>query len=429
MSDIGNIKKFFDKEEQNILNDLDKLISYKSRSTDRKECEEALEFVLNRASEMGFETQMGKYKDVGTVVLGDGEETIGILAHVDVVPEGVPENWNSDPFKLTLSDGELLGRGVVDDKGPVIACLYALKYLKERKISLNKRIMLIIGTMEEIKWEDMDHFKEEFELPDYGFSPDGTFPIFNRENGYIDVELIFKELELIGDENIKGGSARNSIPSSAEAFIGGDKLEYKGINAHSSVPSVGKNAIALMCEDLAAKTNLRFAEFMAKYFPEDVYSSNLKFRMKDGSMSGDGDLTIVPTLIRQAGNKIYVNLNVRNDYKLPTKSVIEALEEKREEGNYDISIIEILESVWVDEDLPWVRRMDKVLTDNGLPGGCRFAPGCTYAKSIPNIVCFGPVFEGDRECAHMDNEGQSLEHYILSAELYTQYLVDEMNVK
>jgi len=67
----------------------------------------------------------------------------------------------------------------------------------------------------------------------------------------------------------------------------------------------------------------------------------------------------------------------------------------------------------------------QVLEDNGIPGECRFAPGCTYAKSIPNTVCFGPVFEGDHDCAHMDNEGQSLEHYILSAELYAQYLAGE----
>ncbi|MBR3183112.1 MAG: hypothetical protein IKF61_02015, partial [Firmicutes bacterium] len=116
---------------------------------------------------------------------------------------------------------------------------------------------------------------------------------------------------------------------------------------------------------------------------------------------------------------------VRNDFKLPSRSVLEALENKRAEGNYDINIVEILDSIWVDEDLPWIKRMKKVLEDNGIPGECRFAPGCTYAKSIPNTVCFGPVFEGDHDCAHMDNEGQSLEHYILSAELYAQYLAGE----
>ena len=66
-----------------------------------------------------------------------------------------------------------------------------------------------------------------------------------------------------------------------------------------------------------------------------------------------------------------------------------------------------------------------MLEANGIPGECLFAPGCTYAKSIPNTVCFGPAFQDDRDCAHMDNEGQSLEHYILSAEIITQYLAQE----
>ena len=149
--------------------------------------------------------------------------------------------------------------------------------------------------------------------------------------------------------------------------------------------------------------------------------------MKDGSLKNDENTTIVPTIIRQEGQKITVSINVRNDFKLSSRSVLEALENKKSEGNYEINIVEILDSIWVDEDLPWIKRMKKVLEDNGQPGECRFAPGCTYAKSIPNTVCFGPVFEGDHDCAHMDNEGQSLEHYILSAELYTQYLAGELS--
>ncbi len=426
MSDYPEIKEYFEKATPDILNDLSKLVSIRSRSVERKSCEEALDFVLGRADELGFETKKGKYGDVGTVTYGDGEETLGILVHVDVVPEGDREKWNTDPFELVLKNGHLYGRGVVDDKGPVIASLYALKYLKDSGIRPGKRIMLIVGTREEIVWEDMDHFKEEFPLPDYGFSPDGAFPIYNRENGYMDVELIFTEPLLKGDEDIRGGSATNSIPAEASAIINGELLRYKGKNAHSSVPEMGVNAIALMCEELAEKTGYGFAKFVAKYFPEKAYHSNLEFRMKNGSLKNDENTTMVPTVIRQEGQRVTVSINVRNDFKLPSKSVLEALENKRTEGNYDINIVEILDSIWVDEDLPWIKRMKKVLEDNGIPGECRFAPGCTYAKSIPNTVCFGPVFEGDHDCAHMDNEGQSLEHYILSAELYAQYLAGEL---
>ena len=165
---------------------------------------------------------------------------------------------------------------------------------------------------------------------------------------------------------------------------------------------------------------------MAKYFPEKAYHSNLKFLMSDGSLRNDESTFMVPTMIRQDGQKITVSINVRNDFKLPSKSVLDALEEKSSEGDYKINTIEILEPIWVDEDLPWIRRMKKVLENNGVTGECRFALGCTYAKSIPNTVCFGPLFDEDPEGAHLDNEGQSLESYIRSAEIYTQYLLGEM---
>ena len=423
---IDDIREFFEREQEALLEDLAKLTAIKSRSVERETCEEALDFVLGRARDMGFETVKGSYGDVGIALLGEGEETVGVLVHVDVVPEGNVENWNTDPFELTLKDGSLYGRGVVDDKGPVITSLYAMKYLKEKGLPLKRRIMLIVGTREEIVWKDMDHFKEEFPLPDYGFSPDGAFPIYNRENGYMDVELIFTEDSLKGDENISGGSATNSIPARAGAVINGEQLEYEGKNAHSSVPFMGVNAIALMCEDLAKRTDYGFAKFMAEYFPEKAYSSGFDFMMTDGNLAGDEELVFVPTMISQDGKNITVNINVRNDFKLPSKTILEVLEEKKPEGKYEINIVEILESVWVDEELPWLRRMKGVLEDNGLPSECRFAAGTSYAKSIPNTVCFGPLFDDDPEGAHRDNEGQSLEHFILSGELYAQYLAGEV---
>ena len=246
-----------------IKSDADSYARLSSQVKNYDECFDRNIAVVGTRHAEGFETKKGKYGDVGTVTYGDGEETLGILVHVDVVPEGDREKWNTDPFELVLNNGHLYGRGVVDDKGPVIASLYAMKYLKDSGIRPGKRIMLIVGTREEIVWEDMDHFKEEFPLPDYGFSPDGAFPIYNRENGYMDVELIFTEPLLKGDEDIRGGSATNSIPAEASAIINGELLRYKGKNAHSSVPEMGFNAIALMCGDLAEKTGYCFAKFMA----------------------------------------------------------------------------------------------------------------------------------------------------------------------
>ena len=59
----------------------------------------------------------------------DAEKYLATICHVDVVPEG--NGWTEDPFKMEIRDGWMIGRGVADDKGPMVATLYALKFLKE----------------------------------------------------------------------------------------------------------------------------------------------------------------------------------------------------------------------------------------------------------------------------------------------------------
>ena len=88
---------------------------------------------LKDAEALGFKT-VNYDNYAGEVVWGEGEKTLGILCHVDVVPEG--NGWTGDPFQMEVRDGWLIGRGVADDKGPMITILYALKFLKEQGYSL-----------------------------------------------------------------------------------------------------------------------------------------------------------------------------------------------------------------------------------------------------------------------------------------------------
>ena len=85
-----------------------------------------LEDTLNTAKEMGFEVKnLDGY--CGTVDYGTGEEQLGILAHLDVVPEG--EGWTYPPYAAEIHDGRLYGRGTMDDKGPAFAALFGMMVL------------------------------------------------------------------------------------------------------------------------------------------------------------------------------------------------------------------------------------------------------------------------------------------------------------
>ncbi|MBR5230459.1 MAG: M20/M25/M40 family metallo-hydrolase [Firmicutes bacterium] len=408
-----------------ILKHLNRLMEFKSVSEDRECCKEALKYVIDLASEFGFNTKMGRYGDVGIVDLGEGPETIGILVHVDVVSEGNPELWNFEPYALTEKDGILYGRGIVDDKGPVIASLYTMKRIKDENIPLKKKLRLIIGTSEEIYWSDMDHYKEEFEIPDYGYSPDGNFPIYNQENGLMDIELCFEEDFPEGLGGFAGGSAANAIPSYASYKNDGNGVEFTGKAAHSSAPELGVNAINLLCRKAEEEYGLKFAAVINKYFPEGTYETNLKFRKQDGTFSQKGDLTMVPTTLRQDGNNIYVNFNVRQCCEIPGKNILEGLKTLEDEYGCQVILIENLEPMWVDPDQPWIKRMQYVTGKFGMDTECLFAPGCSYAKCMPDFVGWGPVFPDDPDCAHMENEQQSLESFLRSLDIYTEYLISE----
>lgn len=407
-----------------ILKDLNTLISYPSRSEDVKCCKEALKYVLGLAENFGLETKIGRHGDVGIAELGEGEKTVGILVHVDVVSEGNVSLWKHEPFKLSEEEGMLYGRGIVDDKGPVIACLYALKEIKEKNLPLKKKIRMIIGTAEEVEWTDMEHYKEEFAFPDYGFTPDGNFPIYNRENGYMDIELKFREAFPDGIGGFAGGGATNSVPSHAEYKVGEEVKRFEGKGAHSSTPELGINAINLLCREVA-QYGFNFAKLINTYFPDGEYASRLNYVRRDGRPNEEKDLTIVPTVLRQEGDEIVINLNARQAFEIPAESIIAALHDKQTEYGYTVSEAETQEAVYVDENQPWMQRMKKVNADYGMGDECLLASGSSYAKSMPDIVSWGPVFPEEPDCAHMENERQSTSSFLKTVEIYRDYLILE----
>ena len=104
---------------------------------------------------------------------------------------------------------------------------------------------------------------------------------------------------------------------------------------------------------------------------------------------------------------------------------MEGLQEKAEACGYEVILRENQEPIRVNDDQPWIRRMQQVTEKYGMDPKCLFAAGCSYAKSMPNLVGWGPVFPWDPDCAHMENEQQSLDSFLRSLEIYTEYLIAE----
>ena len=243
-------------------------------------CKNALEYTLNLGEQLGFKTKnIDNY--CGYIEFGEGEKLVGIIGHLDVVPSG--DGWDTPPFEANIREGKIFGRGTIDDKGPVISSLYAMKAVKDN-LKINSRVRLILGLNEEKSWKCINHYKEKEEYPTIGFSPDADFPCIYAEKGIATIYLTenytkYDSLPIRITEIDCKNNAINVVPkycsvklklNSAEIEIGKcikfiddtiKELNYdisyttdeeniclvsRGIQAHAAHPDLGKNAISQM---------------------------------------------------------------------------------------------------------------------------------------------------------------------------------------
>ena len=133
------------------------------------EVKKCLGETLRTASDLGLKTRdLDGY--CGTVDAEGGREMLGILAHLDVVPEGT--GWSCDPYGAEIIDGKVYGRGTLDDKGPAIAALYAIRSVIDLGIPLKKGVRLILGSDEECGSSDLKYFLHDFRI--FGICLDTT---------------------------------------------------------------------------------------------------------------------------------------------------------------------------------------------------------------------------------------------------------------
>lgn len=279
-----------------------------------KETKAALEYFLSLASSFGFET-INYDNYIGEAVFGEGEE-IGVIGHLDVVPTG--DGWLTDPFTLTFKNGEYYGRGVSDDKGPLLMCLYAMKALKDSGVKPKVKFRLIAGCNEETGWKDVEYMKKVATFPKLGFSPDGDFPLSYAEKGVYIVKFYLPALKNFS--RLSGGTVINAVCDRAEAYAadGGineplilkhrlmlgenGKITSVGKAAHGSHPEMGVNALdALFAYFIDVGENVK--TFYDCVIQDETGLRNLK--------NEQGGVTLSPDIIEEKDGEIVVSCDMR----------------------------------------------------------------------------------------------------------------------
>ena len=300
--------KYIDNYKEEIINTVCETIKFKSISEENlssinpfgEDCSNILEYVLNIGKSFGFKTKnLDNY--CGYIEFGEGKELVGIIGHLDVVPAEESDGWTFPPFTPSVHDGKIFGRGSIDDKGPVIASLYAMKAVFDNS-KVNKRVRLILGLNEEKNWECINYYKKHEEFPNVSFSPDANFPGIYAEKGIISVELkhpfYINNAEIINIDcnnnainvvpkfasitlKINNNSFLNNLLSSNNKF---EDIEIKvlenniikiisyGIASHAAHPELGKNAITNLVEFLLK--NFEFNDnYLSKMYNIGLFSN------------------------------------------------------------------------------------------------------------------------------------------------------------
>ena len=371
---------------------------------------EALDRALSIAARMGLETHDCEgyvgYADLP----GASDEQVGIIGHVDVVPAG-SAGWAYEPYALTRREGYLIGRGVLDDKGPLMVALHAVKFWRDRCASrgeqLPRTIRVLFGANEETNMKDVDYYRAHHDDPSFLFTPDSRFPLGYGESGICSGTL---ESGLLVDGRIcaiAGGQAVNAVPSVARAEVRAGSqgpsrdcasarvIEAGGVAAHASTPELGDNAIGnlvneLLDQGVGTPEERAFLELL-KALHDHSDGSGLGIACADDDF---GALTAVGGMISLADEPGGKRIRQTIDFRYPTTITAEEIAARVNERAAAIGATFTMEHdkqpFLMDPDSRDVRALlDAYRLVTGEDAVGTTSKGGTYARCFTTGVSFG----------------------------------------
>jgi succinyl-diaminopimelate desuccinylase len=422
-----------------------------------KGIDQALQFLLTKGTNEGF-TVKNVDGYAGHIEFGNGEELVGVLCHIDVVPPG--DGWTSPPFSAEIRDGKIFARGALDDKGPTMAAYYALKIIKELDLEVNKRLRIIIGTDEESNWECVEHYFQHEEMPSLGFAPDADFPIIYAEKGILDCKI---KQEILSDSkeslhtlvSLSVGRRLNMVPDIAVAIVKGETASVKekfekflsennldgsvqineseidlklvGVSAHGMEPKNGVNAGSRLIQFLAMldfdHQASQFLQVGATYFAEDSRGHSLGISSSDEI---SGELTMnVGTISYEREQGGSFGLNIRYPVTLNSDHTVSAIKGKLKPYGFMIASLSDSKPHHVDKEHELVKTLQRVYTEQtGEEATLLSIGGGTYARSLEVGVAFGPLFPGRPDIAHQKDEYIEMDDLVKATALYAQAIYE-----
>lgn len=457
---IEKIRSAFEAHWQEMLDDLAAVVAIDS-SGDGPVKEgmpfgegpaKALDCFLKIAERMGLETDnVDNY--AGVVSYGDGEETVGVLAHLDVVPAG--KGWSTDPFTMVIRDGNMYGRGVIDDKGSAIAALYGLRIIRDLGIPLKRGLRLVVGTNEELGSKCMEYYVAHRQPPTLGFTPDASYPLIHGEKGSFWAKLFF-EKEDLPILKMEAGEVFNAVPAECTVILdssvdmdalktSADKgfsngypvtiaktddgkicMVVKGKAAHGSMPYLGVNAIVsaamILCDALGEKAG-KLLHFAKNVIGRDPYGKTAGVYFKDDN----GELTLNLGLLRFENGEGWLGTDIRFPVTGTGAYAAGLYQAMADKYGIRAEIPTPSEPHFVPEDSELVTTLLKVYREVTGEQDARSVTigGGTYARHVgKKFVAFGPEFNDRDYHMHDADEFYPLDEYMKHCVICTMGMLE-----
>lgn len=397
-----------------------------------KKIQEALECAIETCHQLGFKTYIDPQGYYGYAEVGQGEELLAILCHLDVVPVGNEKDWIVPPFSGEIVEEKLYGRGTQDDKGPTVMVIYAIKALMDASYKFNKRVRVIFGTDEETLWRCMARYNQQEESATFGFAPDSNFPLTFAEKGLLQVYLTGKgsqevELDQVGALNVVPEQAtyQGKYATQVANQLDNLKISYEfqdscvtafGKSVHSKDANKGKNALVALCRALAKEVTHPVLDFIQQTYSKEGVAPTIFGDVCD-EMSGELTFNIASVEIQPTYSKIGIDLRlpVTADYD----RIVEQIKSFAHTYQLEYEEFDYLKALYVPTDTPLVQTLLEVyrsLTGDMTPPIA--SGGATFARTMENCVAFGANLPNMPVLAHQVNEYVTLEAFYQGMEIY-----------
>ena len=362
---------------------------------------------------------------------GESDKQLGIIGHLDVVPAG--DGWTREPFALTREGNTLFGRGVADDKGPFLMGFHALRFWRDRFARAGRafpvNVRVIFGCAEETGMADAEYYLSHHAAPDFLVTPDADFPLCYGEKGQFQVRVVSKPMPGGLIVALRGGTAPNGVPSSAEAIVrcaasnlpaaeritvdenwdpalvGGDicsnygglaRVRAEGVSGHAAMPAGSVNAIDVLAEylldnGLCDADEREWLEFTRR-ITSVTDGSGLGLACEDADF---GPATCVGGMVTTHADRFAQTIDMR----FPTTTGLAELHEKVDAlaAGIDASVegINEVEPLLVNPASPEIGALRSAYEQvTGLEAKLFTMGGGTYAHHFPVGVSFGAMDEG-----------------------------------